>query len=64
MGTTYSKSYSPASVFGARPASVDVEDIHDQVHALKKLVQRQLKKVNKRYMELQEQHVREIEQRN
>ena len=40
IGTIYSKSYSPASMSGTRPASTDVEDIRDRVYALNKSGQR------------------------
>ena len=64
MGLTYSRSYSPASVSEAGLASVDMEEIHDWVHALNESVQRQLEEADRSYMELQEQHAREKEQWN
>ena len=56
--------YSPVSMSGGGPASADVEDIHDLVHALNESVQRQLEEVERRYMELKEQHPKEKEQWN
>ena len=62
MGTTYNRSHSPTSVSKTGPARTDVEDICDPVHALNELVQMQLEKFDRRYMELYEQHKRDKEQ--
>ena len=64
MGTTYSRSCSPASISGVGLASIDVEDLRNRVHALNESVQRQLEEANRSYMELQEQHEREKKQLN
>ena len=60
MGTTYSRSYSLASVSGTRFAGTDVEEIHDRVHALNESVQRQLKEPDRSYIE--QRHEKEKEQ--
>ena len=59
MGISYSRSYSPGSVSGAGPAGIDPKAICDQIHALNELVQRQLKEVDRRYMELYQRHERD-----
>ena len=64
MGTTYSRSYSPAFVYGAGLAGTNVEVIHGRVYALNESVQRQLEEADKWYMELQEWHEREKEHLN
>ena len=64
MGTIYNRSYSLASVFRAGPACIDVDGIHDQVHVLDESVQKQLKKADQSYIELQEGHKKEKEQWN
>ena len=64
MGTTYNRSYSPASMSGVGPISMDVEDIRDLVHILNQSMQRQVKEADQRYMELQEWHEKAKEQLN
>ena len=61
MGTSYSKSYSPGSVSGARPAGTDPEFICDQVHVLNESVQRQFEETDRRYMELYQRHERDMQ---
>ena len=61
MGATYSRSYSPGFVFGARPARNYTEDIRDWVHALNESMQRQLEEADKRHMEMNQQHKRDKE---
>ena len=62
MGTTYSRSYSLVFIFGAGPTGTNVEDIHDRVHALNELVQKQLEEANMSYMELHKRHEKENKQ--
>ena len=61
IGATYSGSYSLAFVFGAGLTITDMEDIHNQVHAMNESVHKQLKKADRRYMELHKRHEKEKE---
>ena len=62
MGISYSRSYSPGFVSGAKLAGTDPKSILDQVHALNELVQRQFEEVDQRYIELYEHHERDKQQ--
>ena len=62
MGTSYSMSYSPGSVFGAGLVRTHPESFRDQVHALNESVQRQLEEADKRCIELYECHERDKQQ--
>ena len=61
MGTSYSRSYTPGSIYGAKLTGTDSESIHDQIHALNELVQTQLEEADKRYMELCQHHERDMQ---
>ena len=62
MGTSYSRSYSPSSVFGAGPAGTDSESIRDRIHALNESIKKQLEEADWRYMELYKCHERDKQQ--
>ena len=49
MGTTYNRSYSPASMSRVGLAGTDVEDICDRVHALNKSVHKLLEETDSRF---------------